>query len=86
MFFFVVVSTPFEFLFSSRLVVGVLTVMFVILTGVILGVKVVGWSIICLLVVVCGGVVDVVGEGLLEMSGRITLGSCVVINRLLSVV
>ena len=86
MFFFVVVSTPFEFLFSSRLVVGVLTGMSVILTGVILGVEVVGWGVICLLVVVCGGVVDVVGEGLLEMSGGVTRGFSVVINRLLSVV
>ena len=85
-FLFVVVSTPFEFLFSSCLVVGELTGMFVILTEVILGLEKMGWGVVCLLVVVCRGVVDVVVEGLLEMSGCITLGFCVVSNWLVSIV
>ena len=65
---------------------GELTGMFVILTGVMLGVENIGWGVFCLLVVVCRGVVDVVVEGLLEMSGCITFGVWVVINCLLSVV
>jgi hypothetical protein len=85
-FLFFVVSTPFEFLFSSCLVVGELTGMFVILTGVILGIEKIGLGVVFPLVVVCRGVVDVVVAGLLEMSGCTTLGFCVVNNWLVSVV
>ena len=51
-----------------------------VLTGVIFGVKLVCWGVICLLVVFGLDVVNVDGAGRLKFMGPVTLGLCVVIN------